>query len=179
MKKMLTVCSIVCFMLFSIVGIVSAENQDEYTHIGSYYKNALTGEERFIPSQEVLSINSLQSGGSSPGYFPNGLEALEIQGVIGSEDRQVITNTKVGPYISTCYIEAYWGNTSYRGSGFMIGPNAVVTSGHVIYNSSLGGWPTSCKVWPARDGDNKYYESHAIAYEAGGNYVNNNDNQDD
>lgn len=66
----------------------------------------------------------------------------------------MITNTKVGPYISTCYIEAYWGNTSYRGSGFMIGPNAVVTSGHVIYNSSLGGWPTSCKVWPARDGDN-------------------------
>lgn len=166
-------------MLFIMTGIVSAEHQDEYTHIGSYYKNVLTGEERFIPSEEVFSTNSLELEGSSPGYFPKGLEALETRGIIGSENRQLVTNTQVGPYISTCYIEANWGNNSYRGSGFIIGPNAVVTSGHVIYNSSLGGWPSSCKVWPARDGDNKYYESYAIAYEAGGNYVNNNDNQDD
>jgi len=58
------------------------------------------------------------------------------------------------------YIEAKWGNLSYTGSGFLVGRNDVVTASHVVYNASLGGKPSSLKIYPSYNPakpDNKGY----------------------
>lgn len=66
----------------------------------------------------------------------------------------------------------------------MIGPNAVATNGHMLYNKSNGGdnWITSATITPARkSGSNSapYGSAKAIAYECGGNWVKNADYKDD
>lgn len=64
------------------------------------------------------------------------------------------------PARAVVYIEASWGKATYTGSGFLIGRNDVVTASHVVYNASLGGKPSSIKIYPSYNPgktDNTYY----------------------
>ncbi|MBP2297163.1 trypsin-like peptidase domain-containing protein [Azospirillum rugosum] len=64
------------------------------------------------------------------------------------------------PARAVVYIEATWGKVTYTGSGFLVGRNDVITASHVVYNASLGGKPSSIKIYPSYNpgkSDNKHY----------------------
>lgn len=75
-----------------------------------------------------------------------------------SSTRQAVTNSSVNPYYAICYIKMTFPNgTTGYGSGFLVNNNTVITAGHVLYQSSLGGWASSVKVYPGKNGSSEPY----------------------
>lgn len=148
-------------------------------HVGSYTYDM----ERQITEFEDLVIPESESAGqSSPGYFPEGFDTMpQPFGIVGDDNRVKVTNTTDGQWRNTVKLLIKGrDNKNYIGSGFMIGPNSVATSGHCVYNTSWNGWAKEITVIPALKGTSQPYGS-AVSYklECGGNWLNNNDNQDD
>ena len=52
------------------------------------------------------------------------------------------------PNSAVLYIEAYWGEQTFFGSGFLAGVNDIITASHVIYNEQLGGLADEIRVFP-------------------------------
>lgn len=72
----------------------------------------------------------------------------------------------------------------YKFTGFMLGPNAVATAGHCIFNKKYGGnyWVTSATVTPAYNTGSKpaYFGSaDAMAYQCGKDWAENENKNDD
>lgn len=59
----------------------------------------------------------------------------------------------------------------YRGTGFVLGSNAVATAAHVIYNGETGKYPDSVKVVPAKNGSVEPYGSVGVATAQGKNLI--------
>ncbi len=75
--------------------------------------------------------------------------------VVGSDNRTRVTTTTKSPWAPLCYIEITAGNGStLRGSGVLIGPKTVLTSGITVYDKNTGGWARQMKVYPGRNGAN-------------------------
>ncbi|WP_299442053.1 trypsin-like peptidase domain-containing protein [uncultured Rhodospira sp.] len=73
-------------------------------------------------------------------------------------------DTDVYPYSAVVYVEATFPDGSrYSGSGFLVGPNDVLTASHVIYDVNEGGVATSVTVTPGLDGGYAPYGAHAVA----------------
>ncbi|MBQ8823740.1 MAG: trypsin-like peptidase domain-containing protein [Ruminococcus sp.] len=99
---------------------------------------------------------------STPAYQGSISQEEEISpnNVIGNDDRYRITHTTDFPYRTICRIVTYWDkdndgvidNTMGIGTGFLEGPNAVVTAGHVIYDKNLNMWCEYAIITPAQDG---------------------------
>ena len=65
------------------------------------------------------------------------------------------------PGAATVYITARWGNSTFTGSGFLVGPNDVVTAAHVIFDLVLGGVAEEIRIYPSYDPDEAPGESYA------------------
>lgn len=164
----------------------SGAEETSRTRTGSYSYNMETGEVSFNPFTED---DFFCTENSSAGYTPNNLlmqaikpkEGIEPKGIVGTDDRVMVTNTSVGPWCNTVKLLITAANGgSYVGSGFMIGPNSVATAGHCVYNSSSGGWASSITVIPALNGTTQPFGSASSYYlECGGDWYNYTDNQDD
>lgn len=79
-----------------------------------------------------------------------------IQKVFGSDDRTKVGDTTVYPWSAQCKVYAHFPDDDpddwWVGSGTMIGYKYVLTAGHVIYDSSLGGRADQVIVYPGLDG---------------------------
>ena len=65
-------------------------------------------------------------------------------------------------------------------TGFLIGPNAVATAGHCVYDHTRNGWAKKITVSPARSGsENPYSITSSTSFEAGGDWVRNGSITDD
>ena len=65
------------------------------------------------------------------------------------------------PYSGVVYVESTFSNgMKYIGTGFMVGPNDVLTASHVIYRVNDGGVATSVTVSPAHDGGSNPFGSY-------------------
>ncbi len=101
-----------------------------FNELSSVYKDSeILSTAEYVP--EHLSIETkLQSTATPKGSM------VEINPATG------------GQYRNTVYISFKRNNQNYRASGFMIGPAAVVTSGHVLYSG--GNYSTNIVVTPAK-----------------------------
>ncbi len=94
-----------------------------------------------------------------PGWMP---ESHSVDGVIGDDNRELVSNTQVAPFSAIAYIRAYYSADDYiESTGSMISPNAVLTAAHSLYNSSKGGWPIRVEVTPAAYGSCYLVNPHA------------------
>ncbi|MDE7398008.1 MAG: trypsin-like serine protease [Oscillospiraceae bacterium] len=136
-------------------------NTEEWDVRGSVTPNAETGGLTYIPPIDVLVEASVQSENGlivSPGYDPynEGDDEISTQAIIGSDDRTKVYNPNSEKrFRSTVYINVNLPNGMMtRATGFMIGPNAVATSGHVLCNYGFGkngewAWAESVDITPA------------------------------
>lgn len=62
-------------------------------------------------------------------------ESTQQRIIIGGDDRTRISNTRDWPYRGTVYLQAMFSTGEKRlGTGFMMGPNLLVTAGHAVYD---------------------------------------------
>lgn len=89
----------------------------------------------------------------SPGYFPNS-PAPEPNGIIGPNNIMAVDAPTASPYSTVVSLQITHNNgATYIGSGFVIGPHAIVTAAHCLYSPGSSGGVRSIKVAPARQGD--------------------------
>lgn len=134
---------------------------EEWDVRGSVTPNAETGGLTYIPPIETPMVTGVQFENGmivSPGYNPYKEDdgGISTQAIIGSDDRTRVYNPNSEKrFRSTVYINVNLPNGMMtRGTGFMIGPNTVVTSGHVLCNYGFGkndewAWADSVDITPA------------------------------
>lgn len=69
-----------------------------------------------------------------------------------SDDRTEVSNTHVFPYSAIAYLELDFLYETYRGTGFLIADNILLTAGHCLYDEEKGGWVKSIVIKPGRKG---------------------------
>lgn len=101
-------------------------------------------------------------GPDHPDYPPasDDLDIVEPLQPCGVENRRRIGNTSEYPWSAICYLILHKGGKKWRGSGFFISPDTVVTAGHCIY-SPRSGQATKIQVIPGRDQRNWPFGSAA------------------
>lgn len=82
--------------------------------------------------------------------------AAVLEVIIGTDDRVRITSTTSIPWRRICALRINFSGRFYRGTGFLIGPRAVVTAGHCVYMHGLG-WARSIEVYPGANGSSYHY----------------------
>jgi glutamyl endopeptidase len=79
------------------------------------------------------------------------------ESVIGADGRTRITGTTAYPNRAIVFLEVNFPSGSGTCSGWYYGARIVATAGHCVYNATYGGWATSIKVYPGRNGTSTPY----------------------
>jgi len=74
-----------------------------------------------------------------------------VETICGTDNRVQVNTTGTWPWASYCSLLIDFGKITVIGSGWLIGPNSIVTAGHCVYNRTYG-WAKSVKVMPGRNG---------------------------
>lgn len=98
--------------------------------------------------------------------------AMEV--IIGLDQRVPITNTTDVPWRRICALRiTFPSGSTYRGTGFLIGPRAVATAGHCVYMKSQGGWARRIEVIPGCNGSRRPFgQVQATTFRSVGGWVN-------
>lgn len=84
-------------------------------------------------------------------FVEEAARAMEV--ILGKDDRVRITNTTSIPWRRVCALRiTFPSGSTYRGTGFFIGPRAVATAGHCVYLHDQGGWARKVEVIPGANG---------------------------
>lgn len=85
--------------------------------------------------------------------------------VVGTDNRAQVTNTKTTPFNAVCRIEVSWPSPHKAtfGTGSFVGKRVVMTSAHVIYDRTRGGWATSVRVVPGKNSSSSQPEPYGAA----------------
>lgn len=148
----------------------AAEDDQEKEYIEMYSKDALTGEERYYTYELGLSEDELVS---TPSYTPP--DIIEPYYIIGDDNRITLdaSTVQLKPYRMICYIESeFTGATGkkyyYRGTGFVMGPDLVATSGHLLHKYIIdeNAYLTCSKVtvMPAKLGSSEPFGSYEAVH---------------
>lgn len=98
--------------------------------------------------------------------------AIEV--IIGDDDRVRINGTTQVPWRRFCALRmTFPSGRTYRGTGWFVGPRAVVTAGHCVYLHAQGGWAQKMEVIPGMNGTSRPYGSaQAVSQRSVGGWVN-------
>lgn len=125
--------------------------------VGLYRYEVSTGKVTTLDKDEAIKTNSQQQeyreqgAESVPEIVPDGLSSnppsdSTMRGLLGSWT--AINPATGGQYRNTVHLSVTKGGKTGQATGFMIGPNAVATCGHVIYSD--GNYATNIVATPAR-----------------------------
>ncbi len=79
--------------------------------------------------------------------------AATMEVIIGTDDRKRVENTSSNPWRRICALRiTFPSGQTYRGTGFFVGPRAVITAGHCVYLHNQGGWARKVEVIPGANG---------------------------
>jgi len=124
---------------------------------GASGKNNLLG----LIAKLLLEAQSKPGGESGmelidEAFVEEAAKAMEV--IIGSDDRVQIKNTTDVPWRRVCALRiTFPSGSTYRGTGFLIGPRAVATAGHCVYLHNQGGWARKVEVIPGCNGSSRPY----------------------
>lgn len=132
---------------------------------GHSYAMSNDGTLTMIPTRPVVDTAMLAG---SPGTGPVGVggeEGPSPLSIIGPDDRQRIQDTTASVMgrstVMLTYVNSS-GQPRHYCSGFMYGPDLVVTAGHCVYDQDRDLWYNTAwnvVVWPGRNGSEKPYGS--------------------
>ncbi len=75
------------------------------------------------------------------------------QRIIGTDERQRVTNTQLTPYKAICKIEMTFPKGNRVATAEFVHPRVLLSNAHCVYSASLGGWAKSIKVLPGLNGN--------------------------
>lgn len=171
MKKRIMSLVLVIAMLVCIVPSAAAVTNLDSTQFDYQVYDLETGESSYHSFAELPSSSNDDNYGYSPGYYPNGVADIDSmfgstvspQAIVGNDDRVKVTDTTQTPYCNTVQVYSVYPNGYVGiGSGFVIGPSAVATAAHCVYNKDCGGLATSVEIIPAKNGSVHPYGSTTV-----------------
>lgn len=111
----------------------------------------------FESAQESGSGNESDAEGQvDEAFLQEAAAAIEV--IIGTDDRVRITQTMNVPWRRVCALRiSFPSGSTFRGTGFLIGPRAVATAGHCVFMHNQGGWARSVEVIPGCNGSSRPY----------------------
>ncbi len=122
-------------------------------HVQSIASTPIVDSARIL-EQEAYVKASLDKWGAPD--FSSAFGIGTFPSILGPEDRRtVVTDTGVGPPWATICALLIRGKGDHHiiGTGWLAGPNTVVTAGHCIYSTDmLDGWAEFIHVIPGRNG---------------------------
>ncbi len=82
--------------------------------------------------------------------------AGQIETILGVDTRSRIQQTSKQPWRHICALRMEFPSGKvYRGTGFFVGPRAIVTAGHCVYLHNQGGWARKIMVIPGSNGSSR------------------------
>lgn len=175
MKRKGIICITILAMLVSLFSInvsagnensqnFSAQMQNKNVDLVVYSKNIETDtvtrqEYSFATKESNFDLSELSCEGyigvlpsQKESTLPNNIDSTRL--IIGNDTRYPIDSTNVFPYRAICRTHTYWdedgdGNIDSEtgGTGFLIGPDIILTAGHVVYDSDRNGWCKKVEVY--------------------------------
>ena len=161
----------------------------EYFDSNSYPKrNNASSKSASLLSKSRIDFNSFENAETrtscSSQLFENPLQSVTIH---GTDDRTLVSNPKAWPYTATVKIYAtyryilnnddgkYYHRT-FDGSGFLVGPNLLVTAGHCVFDDVTEGqfedninnprFPDIVKIYAGVNGNGEISPSYTFYAEA-------------
>jgi len=111
---------------------------------------------------------------------------FSLDHVFGSDDRIRITTTTGFPWNTMCYTDSFYDFAEGRGSGCLVSPYMVLTAGHNVYLSLLGGYTNSIWITPGQTQLTEndplilpFGEQDAFSWETNAEYIANENNEAD
>lgn len=170
MKKLLSVFIVTSILVLSTFNVSATNITSSEKLLTKLRFDMVTRTVQEVDAAETSRIESYTTRASDSGYSPeysvdvlDGGADANARHLLGDWDD--INPATGGQYRNTVYIQVTAPNgSSYRGTGFMIGPSAVATAAHVVYNTQYGGdyYAESGTVFPARADGSTPYGSSAI-----------------
>jgi V8-like Glu-specific endopeptidase len=85
------------------------------------------------------------------------VKAVGSESIVGLDDRTRIFDTNMAPWRMLCAIRCYWGSRLSVGTGALIGPNILLTAGHVVFPRDRRSAPDEIEIIPALNGAQRPY----------------------
>lgn len=79
--------------------------------------------------------------------------------VLGSDDRDIQFNTRKLPWRAICALQIVSANGTHHGTGWLAGPNTIITCGHCVYSDVFSGWADKIVVTPGSSNRGNPYGS--------------------
>lgn len=177
---LLTVCMCISFQLSPAAAgeiIIEDELQEGLTAFGTLVEtnspagavgiayDITSGTTRYYGvSGNTLSNANLNEPLTVPGWFPEAETSAvgggdSANGIIGSDDRTKVTNTKIMPYSAIVFLEMTFPSepkATYSQTAFLISENIALTAAHGLYRTNeetrIREWATSVKAIPGKYG---------------------------
>lgn len=106
------------------------------------------------PSEQTrnLIVTGLGDIPPPPPIDPRIHNFAEIKEIVGTDDRRPIADTTEFPWQSICSLKGRMKDgTPLQGTGWLAGPQTVITAGHCLNHPQLDGWVDEVTVIPAFD----------------------------
>jgi V8-like Glu-specific endopeptidase len=95
------------------------------------------------------------------GSYPELLDQVITEVVIGPDNRVRVQNTAVYPWRAICALRIQAANGArFIGTGWLISPRTVITAGHCVFMHDAGGWVRSIEVIPGLNDSSRPFGSH-------------------
>lgn len=141
------------FIIFTILVLVLGSGLATSTAAAQEEADNSTIVQPFQGSGE-LAEGSAAVAGAGTTALP--IESASPESVIGADGRVKVTTTTTYPSRAIAYLLVTWpGGSQGSCTGWYMGPRAVATAAHCIYNRAAGaahGYATSIVVYPGRNG---------------------------
>ena len=105
--------------------------------------------------QRLATVDAEQLPSQTGRYDFINVDEASLDIIIGSDDRQQVTNTSNFPNSAVTYIEA-WNEDeeiAFLCTAAFVGPNVLLTAAHCLWIPELGGFPDGVAVVPGMNGD--------------------------
>ena len=124
-------------------------------------------------AQKKESFEAGLEGGLDEGFVEEAARAMEV--ILGTDDRVRVSATTNVPWRRVCALRiSFPSGSTYRGTGFLIGPRAVATAGHCVFLHDQGGWARQVEVIPGANGTARpYRQSVSTSLRSVAGWVNN------